>query len=491
MSTHVLQRAPVGAASAQPIEATEHPLRWWTLAVMVIAQFMFVVDVFIVNVSLPSIRTNLRATPAELEAIVAAYQIAYATLLITGGRLGDIVGRKLVFQIGLLGFTLASFWCGMSASAPQLIAARVAQGATAALMLPQVLAAIQTLFPAHERARAYSTFGLVVGLGGTAGPILGGVLIELNMADLGWRSAFLVNLPVGVVAAMAAWVVVPRLATARRVRLDVAGTAVLCASVVATLYPLLFARDAGWPWWMLALLCVGLIGFVCFWKVEAHLGARRGQPLVDVDSLRERAFATGLAATFALYLGITSFLLVLTLYLQSGLRMSALRAGLTLAPLAVGFLVSSRRAAHWTERRGIGVLIAGVGLVIVALLWFLIVAHGLNPLGPNGATGSLQASASLRLAWPLALYGFGEGLVIAPLVSTVLGRVRGADAGALSGVLITVQQLSGALGIALVGTAFFSTLSAGFDCALSASCAIMIVAALVSMVLLRRLARVR
>lgn len=164
-----------------------------------------------------------------------------------------------------------------------------------------------------------------------------------------------------VVAAMAAWVVAPRLATARRVRLDVVGTAVLCASVVASLYPLLFARDAGWPWWMLALLCVGLIGFVCFWKVEARLGARRGQPLVDVASLRERAFATGLAATFALYLGITSFLLVLTLYLQSGLRMSALRAGLTLAPLAVGFLVSSRRATHWTERRGIGVLIAGVG----------------------------------------------------------------------------------------------------------------------------------
>lgn len=491
MSTQVIQSAPTGAASAPAAEAAEYPLRWWTLAVMVAAQFMFVVDVFIVNVSLPSIRANLRAAPAELEAIVAAYQIAYATLLITGGRLGDIAGRKLVFQIGLIGFTLASFWCGMSATAPQLIAARVAQGATAALMLPQVLAAIQTLFPAHERARAYSIFGLVLGLGGAAGPILGGALIDLNIAGLGWRSVFLVNLPVGVVAATAACIAMPRLAKAQRVRLDLVGTAVLCASVVASLYPLLFARDAGWPWWMVALLFVGAIGFVCFWNIEARLSARRGQPLVDVASLGERAFATGLAASFAFYLGITSFLLVLTLYLQSGLRMSALRAGLTVAPLAVGFLASSRRATHWTERRGIGVLIAGVGLVIVSLLWFLIVAHGLSLLGANGATPSLQVAASLRLAWPLALYGFGEGLVIVPLVSTVLGRVRGADAGALSGVLITVQQLSGALGIALVGTAFFSALSAGFDCALSVSCAIMIVAALASIVLLRRLAGVR
>jgi EmrB/QacA subfamily drug resistance transporter len=488
-----MQRAP--SAPAQAAEAAQaaaaHPLRWWTLAVMVIAQFMFVVDVFIVNVSLPSIRTSLHATSAQLEAVVAAYQIAYATLLITGGRLGDIVGRKLVFQIGLIGFTLASLWCGMSASAPQLIAARVAQGATAALMLPQVLASIQTLFPPHERARAFSIFGLVLGLGGAAGPVLGGVLIDLNIAHLGWRSAFLVNLPVGAAAAVAASLVVPRLAARHRVRLDLVGTSVLGVSVVASLYPLLFAREAGWPWWMLALALVGLVGFVCFFRIEARIAARRGQPLIDVAALREPAFVRGLGASFAFYLGITSFLLVLTLYLQSGLHMSALRAGLTTAPLAAGFLLASRRATHWTDRHGIGVLVAGVALVIAALLWFLIVAYGLGDHGAALATHATQKAASLRLVGPLTLYGFGEGLVLAPLVSVVLGRVRGADAGALSGVLITAQQLSGALGIALVGSAFFSALSAGYPYALAVSCAIMIIAALASIVLLRRLARLR
>jgi len=489
MSTSAAQDVPAGAAAPLSTEPATHALPWATLAVMVVAQFMFVVDVFIVNVALPSIRTDLRASPAELEAIVAAYQIAYATLLITGGRLGDIVGRKLVFQIGLIGFTLASLGCGVSSSAVQLIVARIAQGACAALMLPQVLASIQTLFPAHERARALSIFGVVLGLGGAAGPVLGGVLIDLDVAHLGWRAAFLVNLPIGILAALMAGIFAPRLAPQRRARLDLVGTAVLCASVVASLYPLLFARDAGWPVWMLAPLAAGLAGFAGFWRIEARIAARGGQPLIDVSALREGVFATGLGASFAFYLGITSFLLVLTLYLQSGLHMSALRAGATVAPLAVGFLISSRRAAHWTERHGVNVLVAGVVLVVVSLLWFLAVVYGLGHLAEHEPTRSQAAVAPVRLAWPLTLYGFGEGLVIVPLVSVVLARVRNAHAGALSGVFITVQQLAGAVGIALVGAAFFSTLHAGFPTALSVSCAMMAAAALVSIALLRRLGR--
>lgn len=488
MSTPTVQGTP---ARQSATGATAHPLRWATLAVMVLAQFMFVVDAFIVNVALPSIRTSLQASPAELEAVVAAYQIAYATLLITGGRLGDIVGRKLVFQLGLVGFTLSSLWCGLSPSALQLVAARVAQGATAALMLPQVLASIQTLFPAEERARAFSIFGLVLGLGGAAGPVLGGLLIHLDVAHLGWRATFLVNLPVGAVAAVAAGMVVPRLAPGRGARLDAIGTAVLCACVVASLYPLLFARDAGWPLWMPAVFVAGLVGFVGFLRYESHVAARGGQPLIDIASVRERAFATGLAASFAFYLGVMSFLLVLTLYLQNGLQMSALRAGSSILPMAVGFLFSSRRATHWTERYGVNVLVVGIAIVIVGLLGFLAVTYGLErQFGSHAAAQpAAAAAASFRLAWPLAGYGFGEGLVIAPLVSTVMARVRGAHAGALSGVFIMVQQLSGAFGIAIVGAAFFSSLHAGLTHALSVSCAIIIAAALLSIALLRRLAR--
>jgi EmrB/QacA subfamily drug resistance transporter len=485
MSTPTLHGA-AGAAPSSSAAPAAHPLRWWTLAVMVIAQFMFVVDAFIVNVALPSIRADLRATPAELEAVVAAYQIAYATLLITGGRLGDIVGRKFAFLTGLIGFTLGSLWCGVASSAGLLIAARIAQGGAAALMLPQVLASIQTLFPANERARAFSIFGLVLGLGGALGPVLGGLLIELDSMHLAWRSVFLVNLPVGIAATVAAGAVVPKFASKPGARLDLVGTALLGAGVVASLYPLVFGRDLGWPPRMLALLAAGGLGLVGFLRYESSVAARGGQPLFDVASLRDRAFATGLAASFAFYLGIASFLLVLTLYLQNGLHMSALYAGSTIVPLAAGFLFASRRATHWTERYGVDVLVAGVAVVILGLLWFLAVAHG---LAASGSAHPVSAGAAFRrLAGPLACYGFGEGLVMAPLVSTVLARVRSAHAGALAGVFITVQQLSGASGIALIGAAFFSSLHGGFPHALSVSCAWIIGAALASMALLRRLA---
>src|ERR1700761_7272467 len=185
--------------------------RWWALASVASAQFLAVVDAFIVNVAIPSIRIDLHAGAAEIQAVIAVYQIAYAALMITGGRLGDIVGRKRIFIIGVLGFTLASLWCGLSASALMLIIARATQGAAAAMMVPQVLASIHTLFPDAARTRAFAIFGVAIGLGAAVGFMLGGWLVTLDLAGLGWRSIFCVNVPIGIGIAIAAGWLMPAL----------------------------------------------------------------------------------------------------------------------------------------------------------------------------------------------------------------------------------------------------------------------------------------
>src|SRR5271163_1146146 len=201
--------------------------RWWVLAIVVAAQFMFGVDAFIVNVAIPTIAVELHASPAQIEAVIAIYLIAYATLVVTGGRLGDIYGTRNVFLAGVLGFTLTSLWCGLAQSGPELIFARLAQGATAALMVPQVLATLHLLFTDQSRGRAFGIYGIVLGLAGAAGFMLGGVLVTSDLAGLGWRAVFFVNLPIGVTILAAAFRIMPTLPRRAGTRLDVAGAIVL------------------------------------------------------------------------------------------------------------------------------------------------------------------------------------------------------------------------------------------------------------------------
>ncbi|MGM3274778.1 MFS transporter [Ralstonia sp. 24A2] len=421
---------------------------WLAFGVMVTAQFMFIVDAFIANVAIPSIRMSLHATPAQLEAVLAVYQLGYAILLITGGRLGDLFGRRRVFLLGLVAFTATSAGCGLAGSAGALIAWRFAQGLSAAILVPQVLASVQALFAGTERDRALSIFGLVMGTGGAAGLLLGGALTSADIAGLGWRSAFLINVPVGLTAALLGWRWIPRQTAAADVHLDTAGVAWMAISVAAVLVPLLFGRELHWPLWSLALLIVGLLGMATFQQLEARVDRAGGTPLLPPALLQHRAFMTGLTASGLHYIGMMAFFLVLTLYLQNGRQLSALHMGVVILPLALAFLITSRVANALVRRYGIRSLLGGLGLMAMGLLMLLsgFGTEWAHPIAPS----------MTRISIALALHGAGQGLVIVPLIGLVLTGVPRTQAGAAAGLLITAQQLAGALGVACIGGLYFT-----------------------------------
>jgi len=422
--------------------------RWLAFGVMVTAQFMFIVDAFIANVAIPSIRTSLHASPAQLEAVLAVYQLGYAILLITGGRLGDLFGRRRVFLLGLIAFTATSAGCGLAGSAAALIAWRFAQGLSAAMMVPQVLASVQALFAGAERDRALSIFGLVMGTGGAAGLLVGGALTSADIAGLGWRSAFLINVPVGLTAALLGWRWIPRQTAATDVRLDTAGVAWMAVSVAAVLVPLLFGRELHWPVWSLALLIVGLLGMATFQQLEARVDRAGGTPLLPPTLLQHRAFMTGLTASGLHYIGMMAFFLVLTLYLQNERQLSALRMGVVILPLAIAFLITSRVANALVRRYGVRSLLGGLGLMAAGLVMLL------SGFGTDWAHPATPGMTQIGIA--VTLYGAGQGLVVVPLIGLVLTGVARTQAGAAAGLLITAQQLAGALGVACIGGLYFT-----------------------------------
>ena len=302
--------------------------RWWVLAIVVAAQFMFGVDAFIVNVAIPTIASELQASSAQIEAVIAIYLIAYATLVVTGGRLGDIYGTKNVFLAGVLGFAVTSLWCGLAQSGPELIAARLAQGATAALMVPQVLATLHLLFADESRGRAFGIYGIVLGLAGAAGFLLGSVLVTLDLAGLGWRTVFFVNVPFGLVIIAAASRIMPTVPRRAGTRLDVPGAIVLFAGLLCLIGPLLFGHDVHWAPWVWLVMATGVAIVAAFLRLERAVASRGGMPLIDLALLSDAAFIRGLYAVFFFFFANLSFYLVMTMFMQRGLHILPLQAGL-------------------------------------------------------------------------------------------------------------------------------------------------------------------
>jgi EmrB/QacA subfamily drug resistance transporter len=430
-------RTPAGADSR----------RWVALAVVLIAGFMQLVDISIVNVAIPSIQRDLDATYSQIQWVLAGYQLAFAVMLITGGRLGDIYGRKRLFMTGMAGFTVASALCGLAQNPGMLIGSRVFQGLMGAIMFPQILSVIQVTFPPRERATAFGLFGATIGLATITGPLVGGLLIEADLLGLEWRPIFLVNVPIGIAALAVATRFLVESKAPRALRPDPAGVAIVTAGLLLLVYPLVQGRDLGWPLWTFVSMAAAVPVLIGFGVYERHKKARDGSPLVDMDLFRQRSFVPGLLVAGIFFMGIPAFFLTFSLWLQIGLGFSALHAGLTGAPFAVGSAVASAASVRLAPSLGRRILSIGALLLVagmVALIWTVDRYHG--------------AVHSWQLLPALLVCGLGLGSVVAPLVTVVLAGIRGQDAGAASGVLSTVQQVGGAVGVALIGVIFFGLL---------------------------------
>ena len=444
MSTHLIAAPPTRLARLRAS-------RWAALPVVLAGTFMVVLDFFIVNVAMPAMQTELRASTGAIEWVVAGYGLTFATLLITAGRLGDQFGRRRMFAAGLALFTLASAACGLAWSPGALVAARLVQGIAAALLSPQVLSIIGVAYRGPDRVRALSVYGIVLGLAAVGGQLLGGVLVQADVAGLGWRSCFLINVPVGLAALALAPGLVPESRAEHTSRIDVAGTLLVTAGLTAIVLPLVEGRQHGWPLWTWLTLASAPVILSGFAVHQRRLGRRGGAPLLDPALFRERAFGAGLLTQLVFWAGQASFFLVLALYLQLGRGLDPLQAGLVFTILAAAYLVASLEAPGLTARLGrrlpaLGALVLAAGHGLLAAS----VAH----VGTTGSVGMLAPG--------LLLVGAGMGLVITPLTSTVLGSLEPQRAGAASGALSTMQQVGNAIGVAVTGVVFFGALDRGF-----------------------------
>jgi EmrB/QacA subfamily drug resistance transporter len=436
-------------ASPATTGETPDPRRWLTLVILLLAAFMNLLDISIVNIAIPSIQSSLHASYADVQWALAAYTLAYAVVLITGGRLGDAYGRKRLFLIGVTGFTIMSALCGAAPSPGALIACRVVQGAMGAIMIPQVLAVIQVIFPPAERIKALAAFGVTAGLGTVSGPLLGGLLTQHNLFGLGWRPIFLINVPVGIIAVAAAAVLVRESRAPRPPRLDPGGVALITAALLLLLYPLVQGRQLGWPAWTFVAMAASVPVLALFIWYERVKTSQGSSPLVQLSLFRQRAFSIGIATAVTFFLGVTSFALVLTLFLQIGLGFTPLHAGLTFLPFSGGVLIASGAAARLAPRFGRGVSMTGA-LVMVAGITGLIVT--VARYGPAVTTAEMVPA--------LIVAGLGMGAVLAPLADIMLAGVDRQHAGSASGLFNTSIQIGASVGVAVIGVIFFGLLGA-------------------------------
>ncbi|MCT2590344.1 MFS transporter [Streptomyces sp. N2-109] len=403
------------------------------------------IDFFIVNVALASIGRDLNADEALLELVIASYGVAYAVLLVLGGRLGDMFGRRTLFLAGLAAFGVTSLACGLAPDAWTLIAARAAQGASAAMMLPQVLATIQSSTTGERRARAIGLYGATAGLAMVAGQILGGVLVSADLFGTGWRSVFLVNVPAVLIGLVLVWRTVPETRSERPSPIDVPGTLLLAAALVTLMVPLTEGRAAGWPLWSWLSLAAFPFFAVAFATVERRAERAGRTPLVPPSLLALPGMRQGLPLVSLTVGSFGGFMFVIAIAFQQGLDYGPVEAGTALVPYAVAFFFASLAGPRLTNRYGSRV-IAGGGLIQIAGLTVLVLT----------VLNAWDGLSFLELAPGLALAGFGQGSIMPVAVRMVLADIPSEKAGVGGGVMATVQQSSIALGMALIGALFLA-----------------------------------
>lgn len=414
------------------------------MAALLCASFMDVMDTMITNVALPSIHADLGAGQVELEWTIAGYMIAFATTLLLGGRLGDRYDRRAVFTLSLVGFILASLGATMAWSGPSLVGFRLVQGAMAGLMVPQVLAYVQVLYPAERRAPLYAAIGSMSVLGTVLGQLLGGWLVTVNAFGLGWRNIFLINIPVGLLAVAIAFICLPRSAAARHDPLDAAGAVLSGGAVFILVFALTTGHLNRWTWWIWGLMAAAVLLFASFLLHERRLTRLDRAPLVSSRLIGVRSFSASALVQLLFAFGSGSYAMVLAFYLQQAVGLSPLAFGLVLLPISVGAMVGSAVAVPLSKRFGIALIVTGGLVQALAWAWVRLAIEAGSPLDP------------WTLVPPLTLAGIGLIFVAMPLVDIALRDVTPDLAGAASGVLNTVQQTGSALGIAAAGGLYFA-----------------------------------
>lgn len=423
-------------------EAGKRGRRWWMLSILLLGQFMGLVDTFVVNVAMPIIGDDLNTSGATLQLIVGGYIVAYAMLLITGARLGALYGRRNMYLVGAAIFTLTSLGCGLAPDSTTLIVLRLFQGAGAAIMVPQIMSVIQVHFQGLDRAKALSAFGAVLAIGSVSGLVFGGIIVNADILGYGWRPVFFINVPLGILLVS----LVPRLVPADErtggVSLDLLGLLIAVVAVFAIVFPLVLGHELNWPAWTFASIAAGLVLSVLFLVYERRLTERGGAPLLNLAVFQAPSLRAGLVTLTCMQVAYGGFLFVFTLHLEFGLDYSALRTGLTYVPMSAVFgLVGF----FWRRLPApVQPFVGPIGLALCAI-GYPAVAQGIAGERPGGA-----------LMWAsLVLIGIGFGLSASPLLTHSLAQVPRAQAPDASGVVTTTVQLGQVLGIAAVGTIFF------------------------------------
>ncbi|MCP2325759.1 EmrB/QacA subfamily drug resistance transporter [Hamadaea flava] len=432
--------------------------KWLGLFAILAATIMNLLDSTVVTVAAPAIRADLGGSYASLQWIAASYTLALAVGLLTGGRLGDMFGRRRMLMIGVVGFVVASLACAAAWSPEALIGARVLQGLFGAVMIPQGFGLIRDLFPPHEIGKAFGAFGPIIGLSTILGPIVAGLLVDADLFGTGWRAVFAVNLPIGLFALLAGAKALPLGVSpaARTLRLDVGGAVLAGAGMLMLVYPLVQGRELGWPAWLFALLAasVAVLGVFVMSQVRRKRSGRT--PLVELSVFSKRSYSTGVLFVIVFFGAVVGLSLAIGLFLQLGLGYSPVKASLTMATWAVGAFVGTGFAAGTMAKLGRHVLHLGLALIAAGLTWVYAVFAQAG-VGVDGGD----------LALPLLVYGVGMGMIFVPLFDIIMAGVADHEVGSASGMLESLQQLGASLGVAVLGTVFFGTIGTRFDPATS------------------------